>query len=325
MNQVASGTPVRSLTGSDPGDYRPHSLHADGPAYPETNCYTDVIIELLHARGLEPVAMFGHLVRMDFEGDQWTFFKPPPEDLERLFAVDIHEMQPYRPLEDAIAEQLAADRTIIVELDSFFLPDTASTSYRSQHVKTSVAADAIDRAGERLHYFHNGGLWECAGEDYRSALRMVDLAPDVLPPYTELVRFDAGEPLRGAELRRGAVETLGRHLQRRPATNPFERFGAQLETQLPALLAGDLEEFHAYAFATVRMAGAAFELASAHVRWLLGESGEPSATAMDEIVNGCKAMSFRLARRAPFETAPRIEKLAHAWDQAVTELAQRVG
>ena len=37
-------------------------------------------------------------VRMDFEGDQWTFFKPPPEDLERLFGIDIHEMQPYRPL-----------------------------------------------------------------------------------------------------------------------------------------------------------------------------------------------------------------------------------
>ena len=44
---------------------------------------------------------------MDFEGDQWTFFKPPPEDLERLFGIDIHEMQPYRPLPDQIAEQLA--------------------------------------------------------------------------------------------------------------------------------------------------------------------------------------------------------------------------
>ena len=61
--------------------------------------------------------MLGPRVRMDFEGDQWTFFKPPPEDLELLFGVDIHEMQPYRPLPDQIAEQIAAGRTMIVELD----------------------------------------------------------------------------------------------------------------------------------------------------------------------------------------------------------------
>ena len=35
---------------------------------------------------------------VDFEGDQWTFFKPLPEELEPLFGIDIHEMQPYRPL-----------------------------------------------------------------------------------------------------------------------------------------------------------------------------------------------------------------------------------
>jgi hypothetical protein len=320
----SSAASLRSLTGSDPVGYRSHPLHADGPAYPETNCYTDVIIELLHARGFEPLAMLGHLVRMDFEGDQWTFFKPPPEDLERLFAVDIHEMQPYRPLPEAIAEQLAADRTILVELDSFHLPDTASTSYRTDHVKTSVAADAIDPAGERLHYFHNAGLWELTGDDYRAALRLEPLAAEVLPPYTELVRFDAGEPLTGEALRGAAREVLARHLARRPATNPFERFGAQLERALPALLEGDLALFHAYAFATVRMAGAAFELAGAHARWLLGAPVAPAVAAMDEIVNGCKTMSFRLARRAPFEVAPRIEKLARSWDTALAGLAAHV-
>jgi hypothetical protein len=321
---VADQHQLRSLTGQDPAAYRPHPLHAGAPVYPETNCYTDVLIELIHALGLEPVAMLGHLVRMDFEGDQWTFFKPPPEDLERLFGIDIHEMQPYRPLAEAISEQIAAGRTIIVELDSFYLPDTASTSYRAAHVKTSVAADAIDPGGERLRYFHNAGLWELSGEDYRGALRTGSVAPEVLPPYTELVRFDAGEPLRGNRLRAAARGALARHLQRRPATNPFERFGEHLVRTLPALLAGDLDDYHAYAFATVRMAGSAFELASAHTRWLLGAAGEPEATAMDEIVNGCKALSFRLARRAPFETAPRIEKLAHAWDRAMAGLTTDV-
>ncbi|MBV9818583.1 MAG: DUF1839 family protein [Solirubrobacterales bacterium] len=322
--RLAERPALRSLTGSDPATYAQHPLHAAAPAYPETNCYTDIIIELLHAAGHEPLAMLGHLVRMDFEGDQWTFFKPPPEDLERLFAVDIHEMQPYRPLPAMIAEQLEVGRTIIVELDSFHLPDTASTSYRTEHVKSSVAADAIDHDGERLWYFHNAGLFELSGEDYRRALRLEPLHPDVLPPYTELVRLDAGEALRGETLRAAARETLARHLLRRPAANPFARFGAQLERELPALLEGGLEDFHAYAFATVRMAGAAFQLAAAHARWLLDAEGEPAAAAMDELVAGCKAMSFRLARRAPFATAPRIEKLATAWDRAMAELADHV-
>jgi hypothetical protein len=122
------------LSGKDPRNYQPHALHAGDRTYLETNCYTDVLIELLHACGYEPLAAFGHLVRMDFEGDQWTFFKPPPDDLEALFGIDIHEMQPYRPLPTQIDEQLRRGRTIIVELDAWYLPDTASTSYRTEHV-----------------------------------------------------------------------------------------------------------------------------------------------------------------------------------------------
>ena len=121
---------IVALFALDPAAYDPHAVHQGDRSYTETNCYADVIIELLHARGDEPLAALGATVRLDFEGDQWTFFKPQPEDLERLFGVDIHEMQPYRPLPDQIAEQLAEGRTLIVELDSFYLPDTAATSYR---------------------------------------------------------------------------------------------------------------------------------------------------------------------------------------------------
>ncbi len=62
---------------------------------------------MLHARGDEPLAAVGCALRMDFEGDQWTFFKPFPEDLELLFGIDVHEMQPYRPLPEQAAEQIA--------------------------------------------------------------------------------------------------------------------------------------------------------------------------------------------------------------------------
>ena len=162
----------RSLFDLDAGSYQPHAVHGSDRTYAESNCYTDIIIELLHGRGDEPLAALGCLVRTDFEGDQWTFFKPPPEDLEDLFGIDIHEMQPYRPLPLQIAEQIDAGRTIIVELDSWFLPDTAATSYRSEHVKTSVAAEAIDLERGWMRYFHGPGLYELDGEDYAGIFRL---------------------------------------------------------------------------------------------------------------------------------------------------------
>lgn len=306
----------------DPRTYVPHVLHADGRTYQETNCYADVLIELLHSRGCEPLAMLGSLVRVDFEGDQWTFFKPPPGDLERLYGVDVHEMQPYRPLPDQIAEQLEAGRTVIVELDAYFLPDTAATDYRRGHVKTSIVPEAIDRDAQRLDYFHNAGLHALSGEDYRGVFRLdgpVD--PAVLPPYLELVRFDAGPRLEGDALRDAAAALLRKHLGRRPAVNPFEPFGAHLATTLPALQSGDAATYHGYAFATVRMAGSAFELLGDHAGWLLGDAdGGPAIAATRRVVEGCKTLSFKLARRRAFDTAPIIGTLAAAWEDAMAAL-----
>jgi hypothetical protein len=313
---------LRSLTGADPATHRAHELHHPNRAYPETNCYTDVVIELLHARGLEPLAMLGHLVRVDFEGDQWTFFKPPPADLETLYGVDIHEMQPYRPLPAQIAEQIARDRTLIVELDAFFLPDTAATSYRSEHVKTSVAADAIDPAGGVLRYFHNTGLHELNGEDYQAVFGLAPGSGPLLPPYVELVRFDTGRALHGQELRAAALELLRHHLRRRVPGNPFERFAEALVADLGDLLGGEIATYHAYAFATVRMAGAAFELAGSHLAWLFGERAASAVAATGEIVQSSKVLSFRLARRRPFDPSAALDQAAIAWETVMGELQE---
>jgi hypothetical protein len=310
-----------SLLGLDPAAYRSHFLHTHERTYAEINCYADILIELLHARGQEPLAAMGCTMRMDYEGDQWTFLKPLPEDLELLFGLDVHEMQPYRPLPGQIAEQIARDRTLIVELDAWYLPDAVATSYHAEHVKTSVVAEAIDLAGERLRYFHATGLYELAGEDYRGVFRLGrHFSADVLPPYTELVRFDAGAALQGEELRAAALSLLRSHLDRRPQTNPFPRFGAQLERDLPRLLEGDDADYHAYAFATVRMAGSAFEVAASHVDWLIGDAGALVGDALLRIVEGCKALSFRLARRRAFEPEPSVVALAAAWDEAMARL-----
>ena len=310
------------LFGHDPASYRPHPVHAEERTYHETNCYTDLLIELLHAHGDEPLAALGSNVRIDFEGDQWTFFKPSPSDIETLFGVDIHEMQPYRPLPLQIAELLGEGRTLTVEVDAWHLPDTLATSYRTEHVKTSIAPEAIDLEAERLRYYHNASLYELQGEDYRGLFRIGADDTDWLPPYTELVRFDAGTRLVGDELRAASLRMLREHLSHLPASNPFLRFGGRLDADLPLLLAGDEHDYHAYAFATVRMAGAGFELTASHVDWLLGPDAERVSAAMGRIVEGSKLLSFKLARRRPFDPAPIVTELAADWDEAMTSLVK---
>jgi Domain of unknown function (DUF1839) len=304
---------VTSLFGLDPETYRPHAIHTGERTYTETNCYTDIVVELLHARGDEPLAAMAFLVRMDFEGDQWTFFKPPPQDLETLFGVDIHEMQPYRPVPAQVEEQLGAGRTMTIEVDSWHLPDTAATSYRREHVKTSIIPETIDLETELLRYFHNAGFYELSGEDFRGVFLV-----DGLPPYTELVRFDAGPRLEGEELREASRELLSHHLERRPATNPFERFGEHLVSVLPRLVEGEAADYHAYAFATVRLVGSAFEIAASYVDWLVG--GGSATEAFTRIVEGSKTLSLKLARRRPFDPAPTVAGLAAAWDEGMGAL-----
>jgi len=152
-----------SLLGLDPGSYSASALHQPDRTFPETNCYVDIWIELLHALGVDPASAMAFACTVDFEGDQWTFFKPPAEDLERLYGIDVHEMQLYRPVVDHVVEQLNAGRTIIIEADAFYMPDRVATSYRNAHVKSSIAIEALDPERERLRYFHGPGFTNCQG------------------------------------------------------------------------------------------------------------------------------------------------------------------
>lgn len=315
-----------SLWDIDPSGYQSHPLHGAGRTYLETNCYVDVLIELLHARGDEPLAMFGFIVRTDWEGDQFTYFKPPYADLDRLFGIDIHEMLPYRSLPEHIEEQLGLGRTVLVEIDAWYLPDTAATSYRREHLKTTVAPETIDREAERLRYFHNAGFFELQGEDYRGAFRMLPhFTDDVMEPFVEIVRFDRAARLTDEVLRQRARELLAHHYGRRPARNPFLAWGERLRADLPRLLAGEPEDYHAYAFVTVRMVGSAFELLADHVEWVLGPEGAEPAGALRRIVEGSKTVSFRLARRRPFDPQPALASLAEAWGEGMEALGRALG
>ena len=313
-----------SLLGLDPATYTPSALHDSGRVFGESNCYVDIWIELLHAHGIDPVSAMAFACAVDFEGDQWTFFKPPPDELHRLYGIDVHEMQLYRPAVDHVIEQLSVGRMIIIEADSFYIPDTAATSYRRAHVKSSIAIEAIDLASERLRYFHGPGYHELSGEDYRGLFRLGrNFSEDVLPPYVELVRFDAGPRLGDSQLRCAARELVGRHLSRRPKHNPWLAFGERLSRDLPALLAGTEEDYHAYAFATVRQCGAAFELAKSFVEWIADSPCAHVETAVESLgrqVVGAKTLLFKLARRRTFDPTLEIEQLGKDWDTAMAAL-----
>ncbi|HEX8109631.1 MAG TPA: DUF1839 family protein, partial [Kofleriaceae bacterium] len=107
-----------------------HALHADDRAWVEKNCYVDIWIEVIHALGCEPLAIAPFVVALDFEGDQWTFFKPPHDELRELYGIDVQELNCWRPLVEHAVEHVGAGKLISTEADAWWLPDVAGTDYR---------------------------------------------------------------------------------------------------------------------------------------------------------------------------------------------------
>lgn len=320
-----------AIAALDPATYRRHAIHGGERTWAETNCYTDLAIELLHGLGFEPAAMLAFTLAVDFEGDQWTFFKPPHADLDALYGADVQELAIWRPLVDHVVEQVDAGRPVLVELDSWFLPDTAGTAYRRAHVKTTVAVNEIDVARRRLGYFHNAGYFALEGDDFRDVFQLDGLVHErMLPPYVEYVKWRPGHvPPRGPALAEAALAILARHVGRIPPANPFPRFKERFARDLAWLLQAPIERFHAYSFATLRQYGACFELAETHLRWLAaqGVDGlEAPAASLREIAQTAKAFQFQLARamarRRPLELAA-IDAMGGHWERAMDALRRR--
>jgi hypothetical protein len=323
----------RVLAGLEAGKVQPHALHAEPHAWIEKNCYVDIWIEVLAALGVEPVAVMPFALAVDFEGDQWTFFKPPHRDLRRLYGIDVQELNVWRPLAEHAIEHLTAGKLLSTEVDAYWLPDVASTSYRRQHSKTTIVINEIDLARERLGYFHNAGYFELDGEDFRQALRLdVPAESDVLPLYAELIRFDRLVRMNDADLARASRELLQEHLALRPPDNPVRRFARRLSADLPGLLTSGLPHYHAWAFSTLRQCGAAFELMAAWLRWqaLHGDASlVAAAPAFDRISEGCKTLILKLARAVNSQRMPDVQAslddMAAAWDEAMATLEQHGG
>jgi hypothetical protein len=117
---------------------------------------------------------------------------------------------------------------------------------------------------------------------------------------------------------------MARHLARKPAQNPIVRYEREFSQQVPRL-AGDLTRFHAYAFASLRQCGSAYELGARYLRWLLPDTSGALAAAddLDAIGAASKTAMLRLARAVATKKTMDLKPLlavAPLWDDAFQRL-----
>lgn len=317
----------RIFPGLDPAGYKRHPLHSAERDWPETNCYLDVWIEVLPSLGLPPEACLAYSVTQDFEGDQFTFFKVPLEDLEALYGLRVTELAIYDRVENHVAAQIERGRLSLVEVDSFYLPDTQGVGYHNAHGKTTVAVNRLDIEGRSMDYFHGLGLHHLEGEDFDGVFQRGDKAqPLPFLPYTEFVKFPDKAPALDVIVER-ALALLALHLSKRPSRNPIAAFSEVFPKQVAEISERPFEFFHLYAFNTLRQLGANFELFSAHLDWL-GRNGvtglEDAAGKARLISSTCKTVQFQLARavmRKSFDKlVPALAPAVSAWDDLMADL-----
>ncbi|MFO0614005.1 MAG: DUF1839 family protein [Polyangiaceae bacterium] len=321
---------VAAIPNLDPASYVRHTTHGESRVWIEKNCYIDIWIELLHAARFEPIAMLPFVLAIDFEGDQWTFYKPKHDELRDLYGVDVQELNMWRPIVDQAPEFLAAGKLLSLEADAWNLPDTSGTDYKTKHTKTTIVLNDIDLENRRLGYFHNAGYHWLEGDDFVTTLRVgAPEDPNYMPYFGEFVRLDRADRKPLETLKRESALLAEKHLGRRPKDNPVERWGARFERDLAWLTKEGLAFYHAWAFGTTRQVGSAFELAAIYSRWL-GEGHanaaafEDAATAFDKISNGMKTFILKGARavnaKKPLDAKPIFDDAAAAWSAGVGAL-----
>jgi hypothetical protein len=310
----------------DPAAYAPHRLHDQDRLWPETNCYVDLWIEILSAAGLEPEAMLGFTLTQDFEGDQFTFFKPSMDDVERLYGIINQELTIYNAVERHVTVQIGLGKLCLIEMDSFYLPDTQGLSYRTEHGKTTVAMNRLDVAAKRLDYFHGRGYWRLEGEDFDGLFKGYAAGSIPFLPFSEVLRF--GPAPSAAKRRDTAEHLLVKHFARRPTANPIPAFAAVLPAQAEEVAtASDPGFFHKYAFSTLRQLGANFELLADHLMWIGDDYGAAAGHA-HRVAEVAKAAQFQLARacaRRKFDgLTATLSPAVEAYDALMADLQPRL-
>jgi hypothetical protein len=101
---VAVGLPEPApQISASPRGYQSHFSHAGERIWPETN-------------GLDPLPAFACALSADHDGLQWTFLKQQPEDLRRLYGLEVTEEIVWLPL----LETASIDVPGWIPSDNFF-------------------------------------------------------------------------------------------------------------------------------------------------------------------------------------------------------------
>lgn len=318
---------VARLLSLEPTRYEAHALHAVDRDWPESNCYIDLWIEILHALGLDPRALLSFTVASECEGDQWTFYKPHVGDLVELYGISVEELTVWRKLIVQCADQVAAGRVPLVEVDAFHLPDTAGADYQQAHTKTTIGITAVDHDARTIHYFHNGGFFALGGDDFDGIFTAFE-RPGALPPFCEIAKLDRAFALPPTQLRERSLAAARRHFARRPPANPLLAYQRRIDAHVEMILDGDTELYHRYAFAFVRQLGSGYAFAADYCRWA-GPESDPwlrAATSFDTISQTAKTLLLKLYRVAQRKKAadlrPQVAAMADAWSHAMTAFEQ---
>lgn len=322
---------MNSIIHLEPASYVQHAIHGEGRCWAETNCYVDVLVELIHSLGFDPVAALSFSVAIDFEVDQWTFFKYAHQDLLEMYGMHIEELNPWVDLAQHVEEQVNAGRPVLVEVDSYFLPDTSGTAYKSDHVKSTVAVNEINAAKAHMGYFHGQGYYHVDGDDFRDLFQLEGIVHDrMLPPYIELVKLRRdSSSIKPDELVNQSLASLRRQLGLVPEDNPFVTFRERFKADLEWLRTEPLDTFHGYSFATLRQYGACFELVQTYLEWLerAGEKGlEPAISSYRSISETAKVLQFKLARalaRGKDLDLSAIDEMAVLWQTGTHILKEK--
>ena len=312
-----------------PDDYIRHPIHTQERDWAETNCYADVWIEQLHALGHDPIAAMPFTLGIDFEGDQWTFFKFHLSDIYKLYGIDVQELAIWQPLVKHVENQISLGRPVLVELDSMYLPDTVGTAYKEAHVKTTVAVNTIDINNKYMEYFHGQSYYKLEGSDFDAVFRMDNTDRSRLEPYVEIAKLSNNKPIAETQLVITSLNILKEKLQLIPNDNPFEKFKSQFIKDLDWLKQSGLETFHDYSFATFRQYGACFELSAVYLDWLQqhGETGlEEAIHHFKQVSELTKVYQFQLARavmRNKDVDFATLDSISQHWQDAVSILVNK--
>jgi hypothetical protein len=299
---------------TSPDGYIRHALHAPERVWTETSCSCDVWIEVLHTLGLEPLAALGSTLSSGVIGDQWRFLKIPPEDLRLVYGIGVDEFVPWRPLAEHVERFLADGHLLTVEVDSWFLPDTAGRGYHHEHAKSTIVPNAIDLDARHLEYFHNVGYHRLLGADFDGVFAGTGLAP-----YVEVIRLDGMDRSDPTDR---AVRVATGHFERRPTTDPISSLARLLQEGMIELTAVDESTYQRYVFGTIRQCGATAELAGSFVNWLGADSTGFTLAATYARSLLFKHARFRHGRNVAVEDL--LSGMARGWADGLSTAAQRL-